>query len=97
MFNFHSFLLPQNNLISRSAFVGWICLCTLGMGVTLWGKSPLYGSPVNIGFVNTSISRQQGHFCEKVSEGACIEHLLQQIPARTDIPGDQGPGITGCC
>lgn len=30
----------------------------------LWGISPLYVSPVNTGFVNTSISRRQGHFCE---------------------------------
>ena len=51
---------------------GRLCkgLCTPGMGVNLWGESPLYVSPVNMNFVNTSISRKQGRNREGPSEGS---------------------------
>jgi hypothetical protein len=45
-------------------------LCTPGMGVNLWGESPLYVNPVNMFFVNISISRKQGRNREGPSEGS---------------------------
>jgi len=42
------------------------------MSVNLWGVSPLYVSPVIVDFINTSISRRQGYFHEKVSEGGYL-------------------------
>ncbi len=45
-------------------------LCTPGMGVNLWGASPLYVNPVNKVTVNTSISRKQGRNREEPSEGS---------------------------
>jgi len=45
-------------------------LCTPGMGVNLWGASPLYVNPVNKVTVNTSISRKQGPNREEPSEGS---------------------------
>ena len=44
--------------------------CTPGMGVNLWGASPLYVNPVNRVTVNTSISRKQGRNREEPSEGS---------------------------
>jgi len=45
-------------------------LCTPGMGVNLWGGSPLYVNSVNIVTVNISISRKQGRSREGPSEGS---------------------------
>ena len=43
---------------------------TPGMGVNLWGVSPLYVNPVDRVSVNTSISRKQGRNREGPSEGS---------------------------
>ena len=49
-----------------------------GMGVNLWGKSPLYMNPVNVKYIDTSISQRQelapdlirGRNREEPSEGS---------------------------
>jgi hypothetical protein len=49
----------------------WNYLCTPGMGVILWGASPLYMNPVPFFYDgNESTSRRQGHHREVVSEGS---------------------------
>jgi len=50
--------------------IRWIVLCTPGMGVNLWGESPLYMNPVNGDTVSISTSRRQGRRREAVSEGS---------------------------
>jgi hypothetical protein len=39
-----------NEKINRSAAIGWIALCTTGMGVILWGASLMYVNLVNKSF-----------------------------------------------
>jgi hypothetical protein len=51
--------------------VGWSNLCTPGMGVNLWGESPLYMNPVPSFYDGSeSTSQRQGHHREVVSEGS---------------------------
>ena len=45
-------------------------LCTPGMGVILWGVSPLYVNPVYGNNIDISISQKQGHHREVLSEGS---------------------------
>ena len=45
-------------------------LCTPGMGVNLWGESPLYVNPVDAFSISRSISRKQGRNREGPSEGS---------------------------
>jgi hypothetical protein len=52
--------------------VGWKVLCTPGMGVNLWGESPLYEN-LEVFIVmdtNKSTSRRQGRLREEGSEGS---------------------------
>jgi hypothetical protein len=51
--------------------VRWSYLCTPGMGVNLWGESPLYMNLVPSFYDgNESTSRRQGHHREVLSEGS---------------------------
>ena len=61
-----------SGLHSRPALaVYWSDRCTPGMGVNLWGESPLYVDPVPSFYDgNESTSRRQGHHREVVSEGS---------------------------
>jgi hypothetical protein len=56
--------------LSRSEAIGSNDLCTPGMGVNLWGESPLYVNPVNGLNIDTSTSRRQGRNREGPSEGS---------------------------
>ena len=47
-----------------------LLLCTPGMGVNLWGASPLYVNPVNGLHIDTSTSRRQGRNREGPSGGS---------------------------
>jgi len=50
--------------------VRWINSCTPGMGVNLWGVSPLYVNPANVKYIGTSTSRRQGRNREGPSKGS---------------------------
>jgi len=56
----------------RARFLPVWCtgLCTPGMGVNLWGGSPLYMNPVNVKNIDTNTSRRQGRNREGPSEGS---------------------------
>ena len=59
--------------LQRRAFFSRVCwklLCTPGMGVNLWGESPLYMNPVNVIDIGTSTSRRQGRNREGPSKGS---------------------------
>jgi hypothetical protein len=43
---------------------------TPGMGVNLWGESPLYVNPANVKDIGTSTSRRQGRNREEPSKGS---------------------------
>jgi len=61
--------------------IGWMPLCTPGMGVNLWGENPLYMKPVlssddgNESYIrrqapSPSYGVSRGHHCEVVSLSA---------------------------
>ena len=62
----------MNQIKAGLSRVHWICLCTPGTGVSLWGESPLYENLRVFIIMDTtkSISRRQGRFREKSSEGS---------------------------
>ena len=61
---------------------GSFLLCTPGMGVNLWGESPLYVNPVGAYSISRSISRKQGRNREGPSEG--LEQSERRAPGESD-------------
>jgi len=67
--------------------VGLILLCTPGMGVNLWGVSPLYVNPVNIVNILTKILAED--------KGGTARDRLKEVGVQSYEPtnrnGIQGP------
>ena len=64
------FFLANGSGVDRASS-GLTALCTPGMGVNLWGASPLYVESSTVGrWRQPSTSRRQGRLCEEGSEGS---------------------------
>ena len=69
--------------ISGAEGVRSICWCTPGMGVNLWGESPLYVNPASVLLdICTSTSRRQGRNREGPSGGS---RSAKRMSRRTEI------------
>ena len=66
---------------------GGLGLCTPGMGVNLWGVSPLYGNPVN-GLITLTKVLAEG---KGIVARRCLKEARVQSYEPTNRNGIQGP------
>jgi len=70
---------PPKPQAQRSGLaVRWTELCTPGMGVNLWGESPLYVNPVNIVNILTKILAE--------GKGGTVRDRLEEAGAQSYEP-----------
>jgi len=61
--------------------VPWTQMCTPGMGVNLWGVSPLYVNPVNMLNILTKVLAE--------GKGVVVRRCLKEAGAQTYEPTDR--------
>ena len=67
--------------------VKWTRLCTPGMGVNLWGVSPLYVNPINVLITLTKVLAE--------GKGGSVRDRLEEAGAQSDQPPMRSPGSGG--